>query len=80
MGVLSYHPLAGGGVGIRKLSELEVDADKDWQGFGITNIREVTSLMEKGDMAIGDIVVKLIPGTIGKPLTSQGPGIVPTWG
>ena len=80
MGVLADHPLAGVGIGINKLSELEIDTDKDWQDFGITNIREVSASMEKGDMPIGDIIVKLTPGTIGKPLTSQGPGNLPTWG
>ncbi len=38
--------------GVGKLSELEIDADKDWQGMGITNIKEVALAMEHGDMVV----------------------------
>ena len=27
------YPPQGAGVGVRKLSRLEIDADKDWRGF-----------------------------------------------
>ena len=43
-------PTAGGGGGITKLSELTIDADKDWQQKGITNIKEIASSMAQGDM------------------------------
>ena len=71
-----------GGAGITKLSELEIDADKDWQGFGITNIKEVAAAMAKGDLAVrGNAVLEpLVPGPIGTPLTSAGAGNTPTWG
>jgi hypothetical protein len=67
--------------GISKLSELEIDADKDWQGWGISNIKEVAA-----GMAIGHILqhngvklVKLLPGTANYVLTSEGPGKLVTW-
>ena len=66
--------------GITKLSELEIDADKDWQGFGISNIKEVAAAMAKGDLPIGGSMDKLTPGTAGEPLTSAGAGNTPTWG
>jgi len=66
--------------GITKLSELTIDADKDWQGFGIFNIKEVAAAMAKGDLAIGGSIVKLTPGAVGLPLTSAGAGNTPTWG
>jgi hypothetical protein len=67
--------------GISKLSELEIDADKDWQGKGIANIKEVVA-----GMAIGDILqhdgmklVRLPPGTANYVLTSEGPAHPVTW-
>jgi hypothetical protein len=80
MGILVDHPLTGIGAGISRLSELEIDADKDWVGYGITNIVYLAAGAAKGDMPIEDIMTNLTPGTIGKPLTSQGPGVLPTWG
>ena len=38
--------------GITKLSQLEIDADKDWCEKGITNIKEVASAMSHGDMIV----------------------------
>jgi hypothetical protein len=38
--------------GITRLSQLEIDADKDWRGKGITNIKEVASAMSHGDMIV----------------------------
>ena len=38
--------------GVAKLSQLEIDADKDWRGKGITNIKEVASAMGHGDMIL----------------------------
>ena len=67
--------------GISKLSELEIDADKNWNLKGISNIKEIAL-----GMAIGDIVqhdgarlVKLSPGEAHHVLTSEGPGKLVTW-
>jgi len=32
------YPPQGAGVGVRKLSKLEIDADKDWRGYRIINV------------------------------------------
>ncbi|MBA7710539.1 hypothetical protein ES703_119482 [subsurface metagenome] len=67
--------------GISKLSELEIDADKDWDGKGINNLKELALSMTKGDILFrqGDVLVKLSPGPIGDELTSGGPGAAVKW-
>jgi hypothetical protein len=67
--------------GIKALSQLDIDADKDWQRHGISNIKEVAADMSIGDInARGvDVLEKIIPGTIGYVLTSAGPGHLPAW-
>lgn len=66
---------------ITALSELEIDVDKDWQGFGITNLKELASGMKKGDVIVhdGSRLVKLSPDSSGNELTSEGPGHSATW-
>lgn len=65
----------------KKLSELEIDADKDWNGFGITNVKELAASMTKGDTLFFDGVKlgKLSPGPIGTMLTTHDLGNDPTW-
>jgi hypothetical protein len=67
--------------GISKLSELEIDADKDWQGKGIFNIKEVAQSMGIGDIVQHDgaRLVKLPPGVANYVLTSEGSGKLVTW-
>jgi hypothetical protein len=68
--------------GISKLSELEIDADKDWQGYGISNLKELAPSMQRGDMLQrGDngVLEKLSPGAIGFELTSNSPGYKVEW-
>jgi hypothetical protein len=67
--------------GITKLSELTIDADKDWLTFGITNIKEVAAGMQKGDLPFfdGAGIAILVPGPIGTMLTTQGLGADPIW-
>lgn len=67
--------------GIDKLSQLEIDADKDWAAKGVSNIKEVVLGMTKGDMVVkGDsILQRLQPGTISRVLTSAGSGHIPVW-
>jgi len=64
-----------------KLSELKIDADKDWRGFGITSVKEVASGMAKGDIVFfnGAVLERLVPGTIGTMLTTHDFGNDPTW-
>lgn len=71
----------GLGVGITKLSELEIDADKDWQAKGIFNIKELASGMGIGDILQhnGSILAKFSPGTANYVLTSEGPGKIVVW-
>ena len=51
--------------GVAKLSQLDIDADKDWQGFGITNLKEVAPAMGHGDLVVKTtstpILIKLPP-------------------
>ncbi|MBA7708076.1 hypothetical protein ES703_116963 [subsurface metagenome] len=67
--------------GITKISELEIDADKDWQGKGISNIKEIAEAMAIGHITQhnGTKLVKLPPGASSLVLTSQGPGKVVVW-
>jgi len=67
--------------GITRLSELNIDADKDWQAMGISNIKELALAMDKGDMLFfdGAGVVLITPGAAGTRLTTQGVGADPTW-
>ncbi len=41
--------LIKGAAGITKLSELTIDADKDWGAFGITNLKSIAAGMVSGD-------------------------------
>jgi len=79
--VLVDHPLVGPGGGIRFLSELVIDGDKDWLGFGITNLKELAAGMAKGDVLVqkGSVLVKVSPGDIGDGFTSGGTGQMPGW-
>lgn len=47
--------------GIVKLSEIDIDDDKDWQGKKITNLKAIADGMEKGDIPFRgtDIMEKL---------------------
>jgi hypothetical protein len=67
--------------GITKLSELLIDADKDWNVKGITNIKQVAAAMSRGDLVVrGDtVIVRLAAGGDGYVLTSEGPGKMPSW-
>ena len=68
--------------GITKLSELEIDADKDWQVKGITNIKQVAASMVIGNLAQhnGTILQRIVNGGDGYVLTSQGLGKLLVWG
>ncbi len=67
--------------GITKLSELAIDADKDWNVKGISNIKQVAVNMAKGDLLQrGDNILQRIQaGPDGYVLTAQGPGKLCVW-
>lgn len=67
--------------GITKLSQLLIDADKDWGGYGMFNLKELAPGMQRGDVLThnGTILVKLSPANIGDELTSNGPGQAVEW-
>jgi hypothetical protein len=75
-----YVPQGAAG-GITKLSELEINVDKDWERKGIFNIKEVAQGMVIGDIVQHDgaKLVKLSPGTPSYVLTSEGAGKVIVW-
>ena len=61
--------------GITKLSELIIDADKDWNGKRLSQLKELALGMGKGDIlyqGAGGVLVKLSPGPISYELTSGG--------
>jgi hypothetical protein len=64
-----------------RLSEVDIDVDKDWQTKGITNIKQVAESMAKGDLMVKDttILVRIATGPDGYVLTSRGAGKLPTW-
>lgn len=68
-------------LGLDRLSQLTIDADKDWQVRGISNIRELAAGMNMGDMLShdGTVIDILTPGDPGLMLTSDGPGNPLTW-
>ena len=58
---MAYPPQGFGAAGITKLSELEIDVDKDWEGRAITNLKAIASSMVRGDIAFrgADILERL---------------------
>lgn len=82
MGLLkSGCPLLIKAGGITKLSGLVIDADKNWQGKGISNLEGVAAGMAKGDLSSHDglIMAILNPGPSGTVLHTGGPGADPYW-
>lgn len=52
--------------GIVKLSEIEIDDDKDWQGKEITNLKAIADGMVKGDIAFrGTDIMERLAATYG---------------
>lgn len=66
---------------ISRISELEIDVDKDWSGYGILNLREAAAGMQKGDILVhdGNRLIKISPGNCGDELTTKGSGQLPCW-
>jgi hypothetical protein len=68
--------------GPTQLSEVQVDADKPWEAFGITNLKELAAGMAMGDIVYfdGTVLAKITPGPIGTQLITHDVGNPPTWG
>ena len=68
-------------VGAKRISDLEIDVDKDFQVKGITNLKQVAASMSKGDIVAKDttILVRIPPGPVDYVLTSRGALQLPTW-
>lgn len=71
-------PSAGG---ITKLSELTIDADKDWQAKEITNLKAIVASMVQGDIVYRgtSVLEKLAAGTLGQFLKTKGAAANPEW-
>lgn len=67
--------------GITKLSELTIDADKDWQAKAITNLQAIAEAMAHGDIIFrgANVLARLPAGIAGKFLETRGPGYAPQW-
>jgi hypothetical protein len=69
--------------GINKLSQLEIDSDKDWRVREIANLKAVTADMQHGDVVFrGTDIVERLAADAGKGysfLRSRGPGLSPIW-
>jgi hypothetical protein len=73
--------LCGAKPGIRYLSELIIDCDKNWLGYGIHNIKQVAAGMAIGHVLQhnGSILEGLPPGVAHYVLTSEGLGKKVIW-
>jgi hypothetical protein len=61
--------------GISRLSELWIDADKDWNTKAIHNLKSATGAVTKGDtLQRQDLITVISPTNHGDELTSSGPG------
>ena len=65
-----------------KLSEVDVDCDKDWAVKGITSLKQLAVGMAKGNLAYfnGTELVKITPGSVGTELITHDVGFAPTFG
>ncbi|APH12386.1 hypothetical protein ASJ33_04085 [Dehalococcoides mccartyi] len=69
--------------GVDRLSQLEIDTDKDWQAKGMANLKSVAGSMNHGDIAFrGNDILERLLADAGKGynfLRSRGPGLSPVW-
>lgn len=67
--------------GVSKISQLAIDADKDWQDKGISNIKELALGMLQGDILVhdGTRIIRLPADVMGLVLTSNGLLAIPSW-
>ncbi|AQU05305.1 hypothetical protein B1778_00770 [Dehalococcoides mccartyi] len=69
------------GSSITKLSQLQIDTDKNWNGKGISNVKQIAGGMTTGHIVQhnGLILETLPPGPESYVLTSAGPGQRIVW-
>jgi hypothetical protein len=67
---------------VSKLSQLAIDADKDWNGKAITNLKGLAAGMTQGDLFFrgAALMQRLAPGVAGQFLITKGAGSNPEWG
>lgn len=69
--------------GVSKLSQIEIDTDKDWHGKAISNLQAIAAAMSQGDVNFrGASVVEKLTADGGKGynfLRSRGPNLSPVW-
>ncbi len=67
--------------GVTTLSQIEIDADKDWDTKEISNIGSIVVNMTHGDIVYynGSTLVRLPAGSPGHNLQCLGPGKNPRW-
>ena len=67
---------------VSKLSQLTIDADKDWSGKAITNFKGLAAGMTQGDLFFrgSTVIQRLAPGIAGQFLITRGAGANPEWG
>lgn len=70
--------------GVSKLSELDIDSDKDFGGFGIYNVKELVPGQAIGSLISKDpVTLKLAavdPGTAAFMLMTKDVGHLPAYG
>lgn len=70
------------GGGSAKWSAITIDADKDMGGKGLSNLKQVAAAMVGGDLiakGAGGILVRIPAGVANTVLTSNGPGVIPSF-
>ncbi|MDD4984225.1 MAG: hypothetical protein PHQ43_00350 [Dehalococcoidales bacterium] len=69
------------GSSITKLSQLQIDTDKNWNGKGISNVKQIAGGMTTGHIVQhnGMLLETLPPGPESYVLTSAGPGQRIVW-
>lgn len=67
---------------VSRLSQLSIDADKDWGGRSITNLKGLAASMTQGDIFFRGLasIQRLPPGVAGQFLITRGAGANPEWG
>ena len=67
--------------GVTDLSQIEIDADKDWNGKEISNVASILAGMAQGDIVYynGSTLARLPAGSPGHNLQCQGTGNNPRW-
>ncbi len=68
--------------GVSRLSELQIDVDKDCGTLGLSNLKEVVTGMSAGDIIFHDGfgIQKISPGAFSSELITRGPAHNPYYG